>query len=174
MSEVPNKEKGRIAGNGMGGFLCPPGHPTHKSCVETDLRRRPENRGSMSLEAAVECEYLDDATKAAARTLLRTWEHNKPALESPEVQEWILQVLGYFKHCFNLTPEKETRWHANNLTIDNALDPMERAECHAGVHLIRKYYPDFQPTAEHFAQAYWGQKPGSEKTAKKPGKRSKP
>ena len=61
------KDKGKIVMRGMGGFLCPPDHPMHKQSVETDLRRRPENRGWMSLEAAVDCEYLDNATRLAAR-----------------------------------------------------------------------------------------------------------
>ncbi len=30
---------------------------------------------------------------------------------------------------------------------------------HAGVHLIRRYYPEYEPRAEDFAAAYWGTKP---------------
>jgi hypothetical protein len=152
-------EKGKVVQHGMGGFLCPPGHPMHHQSVETDLRRKAENRGCMSLDSALECEYLDDVTKAVVRTVLNTWEHNKPALDSPEIQEWILQVLGYFKGCYNLTPENDLGWYAVHLTIDGRLDPLAHARFHAGVHCIRKYYPDFQPTAEHFARAYWGTKP---------------
>jgi len=152
------KEKGRIVRRGMGGFLCPPGHPTHNFSVETDLRRRPENRGGMSLDAAVACEWLDDATRAAARWKLESWQ--KPDLFSPDVQEWILQVLGYFRHCYNFSePDVAENWHAANLATDYDVDPLACAHQHAGVHLIRKYYPEFTPTAEHFAGAYWGQKP---------------
>jgi hypothetical protein len=153
------QDKGRIVHEGMGGFLCPPTHPMHTASVETDLRRKPANRGRMSLEAAVESTSLDAATRAVARTILNTWERQKPPLDSAEVREWILQVLGYFRGCFNWTPDVEGGWHAANLTIDREHDPLKHADCHAGVHLIRKYYPAYQPTAADFAGAYWGQKP---------------
>ncbi len=155
MATMTKKEAGRIAASGMGGFLNPPTHPEHTHSVETDLRLRPENRGSMSLTAAIECEYLDDATRAAARTVLASWV--RPALDSSEIQEWVKQVLGYFKGCFK--GEGPNQWNASELRIDNKIDPLLNADLHAGVRLIRKYYPEFTPTAEHFAAAYWGKKP---------------
>ncbi len=153
-------EKGKIVQHGLGGFLCPPGHPMYTQSVETDLRRKPENRTTMSLEYAAESPMLDDVTKAVVRTILNTWERNKPALDSPEIQEWILQVLGYFRGCFNFTPDVEAGWNADQLTIDSGYDPLKHADCHAGVHCIRRYYPNFQPNANHFLRAYWGTKPG--------------
>jgi hypothetical protein len=158
-------EKGKIVKEGMGGFLCPPGHPMHEYSVQTDLRRRPENRTSMSLDYATESPMLDADTRAAARTLLATWEVNKPPLKSAAVKNWIRQVLGYFKGCFNFQPENESGWHAGNLTIDSDVDPLEHADCHAGVHLIRKYYPDYQPARLDFLRAYWGTKPGKKEKA---------
>ena len=38
------QQKGHIIMEGMGGFLCPPTHPMLTKSVETDLRRKPENR----------------------------------------------------------------------------------------------------------------------------------
>jgi hypothetical protein len=32
--------------------------------------------------------------------------------------------------------------------------------------LIRKYYPDYQPSRLDFLRAYWGQKPGRKKKGK--------
>jgi hypothetical protein len=145
-------EKGKIVKTGMGGFLNPPTHPEHDWSVQTDLRRRPENRGSMCLSSAVDCEWLDPATRAAARRRLDTWQ--RPALES--VRDWVLQVLGYFRNCYNLTETDD--WSVGGLTIADA-DPMLNADNHAGVHLIRKYYPEYMPTADDFAGAYWGSKP---------------
>jgi hypothetical protein len=151
------KEQGRIVtGNGMGGFLCPPTHPMHTQHVETDLRRRPENRGRESLEYAVEDETLTNATRAAARTVLNSWK--APPLDSEEIRGWVLQVLGYFRGSYNMTLTEEG-WHCDKMTFDHELDPMDHIENHAGVHLIRKYYPDFTPTREDFEQAYWGTKP---------------
>jgi hypothetical protein len=129
-------ERGRIVAEGMGGFLCPPTHPMHTHSVELDLRKRPEHRGSMSLEAAVDAEWLDDVTRNAARAMLAKWE--RPALDSAEVQDWIAQVLGYF----NLRTGGE---HSDDE--------------HAGVLLIRRYYPEFVPTEADYARAYWGKKP---------------
>ena len=153
------QEKGAIVQEGMGGLLCPPGHPMLTQSVETDLRRKPENRSRMSLEYALESPGLDAATRAVVRTILATWERLKPPLDSPEVREWILQVLGYFRGCFNFHPENEAGWHAANLTIESDADPLEKADFHAGVHLIRQYYPDYQPSAADFTAAYWGKKP---------------
>ena len=158
-------EKGKIVRHGTGGFLCPPGHPMHDHCIETNLRRRPENRGGMSLEAAVTCEWLDDATQAAARTVLAIWERTKLPLTDKTVVDWIRQVLGYFKGCYNFRFNSEDKtwdeagWHAGNLTIDSDLDPMDHLDHHAGVRCIRKYYPDYQPERLDFLRAYWGKKP---------------
>lgn len=151
------KEKGRIVMEGMGGFLCPPTHPMHTQSVETDLRRRPDNRGRESLEYAVDDDSLDDATRAAARTVLNSWK--RPPLDSPEVREWILQVLGYFRNSYNFSGDEEG-WRADRLTI-RSVDPLENAGHHAGVHLIWRYYPEYTPSANDFAQAYWGKKPES-------------
>jgi hypothetical protein len=146
--------RAKLIHEGMGGFLNPPTHPEHDWSVQTDLRRRPENRGSMSLTAASTCEYLDGFISGAAKRQLADWK--APAIDSPEVQEWIRQVLGYFKGCYRNpnVPESE-QWNAGTLVIDKR-NPMENPEDHAGVNLIRKYYPTYEPTAEQFAAARWG------------------
>ena len=148
-------EKGRIASGGMGGFLNPPTHPEHMNHVETDLQRRPENRGIMSLTAAAEATWLDPTIRGAARRILQSWQ--APALETEEIQAWVRQVLGYFRGCYRGPQDGPECWHAGNLRIDSASDPMECADLHAGVHFIRQYYPDFVPTAQHFAESRWGQ-----------------
>lgn len=149
-------KRGIIVRDGMGGFLNPPTHPEHILHVQTDLRRRPENRSSMSLSAAAECAWLDPATRRSARAKLDAWDANKPTLDAPESQEWIRQVLGYFRNCYRGVGDEPECWHAGNLRITEEPRP---ADEHAGVRLIRKYYPDYQPTPEHFAEAYWGTKP---------------
>jgi hypothetical protein len=154
------KEKGQIVREGMGGFLNPPGHPEHSYSVETDLHRPANDRSAMSLSAAVDCEWLDDATRQAARDILARWrENDRLCLGLPEVKDWIQQVLGYFKGCYS-NPEIDgpEAWHADKLQINAKANPMAFSYCHAGVHLIRKYYPEYEPTAEDFAEAYWGRK----------------
>lgn len=146
----------RIVSSGQGGFLDPPEYPTHTHHVQTDLRRRPENRGSMSLAyAAEDAPWLDPDTKRQAKALLDKWKSNRPALDSQKVQDWIHQVLGYFKNAYAKTFEGPQRWNVSNLVYDDR-DPVVNADLHAGVHLIRKYYPEFVPTQQDFARAYWG------------------
>jgi hypothetical protein len=153
---MSEKERGIIVHTGMGGFLCPPTHPMHSMSVQTDLRRRPENRGGMSLETAVSCEYLEDSTREAARRILRGWE--RLPIDHPDVVDWIRQVLGYFRHCYRNPDVPETeQWNAGQLLIvvDSTIcNPTN----HAGVHLIRKYYPIFNPSSDDWRNAYWGKK----------------
>ena len=156
---APPTEPGVIASGGMGGFLNPPGHPEHTHHIETDLDKRPQNRGGMSLSSAVACDWLSPAARADAQRLLDQWQENRPALESPEVQEWIRQVLGYFRGCYRGDGPEPECWNADKLGILKAGDAARPNEEHAGVHLIRKYYPDFTPTGEQFSEAYWGTKP---------------
>jgi hypothetical protein len=149
-----NPSAGKVVNRGAGGFLNPPTHPEHTKSIETDLRRRPENRGSMSLSYAATCEHTDPATRMRAKMALKAWV--RPDINSQEVQEWIHQVLGYFSTMYQ---KLEGSWNCDNLYSDKDLDPVLNANRHAGVHCIRKYYPEFVPTTEHFAKAYWGTKP---------------
>lgn len=147
----------QIVRNGAGGFLDPPEYPTHEYHVQTDLRRRPENRGSMALTYAVEeAPWLDPETKREAKALIDKWKTSRPALNSQKVQDWIHQVLGYFKNSYRNPSAGAQQWHASKLVFDDERDPVQNADDHAGVHLIRKFYPDFSPTQQDFARAYWG------------------
>ena len=156
MSETLTTEKGRIASDGMGGFLNPPGHPEHTFSVETDLRRRKEDRGRMSLSCAADCKWLNRETRHSARRLLNQWKKEKPAVSDPAIQDWICRVLGYFRNCY-VAPFKGT--NADQLIIDSKRNPLANCHAHAGVCYVRRFYPEFHPGAEHFAGAYWGKKP---------------
>lgn len=157
MPVILHKEKGRIVAVGMGGFLNPPGHPMHTLSVETELNHRRENRARMSLEAALECSWLADSIKAQARMALDKWRlQDQPPLHSPKVRAWIGQVLGYFAHCYNDDPANLEGWSAGRLTIDAARSPMEHSERSAGVHHIRRFYPEYTPTVDDWASAHWG------------------
>jgi len=149
------KEHGAIDNSGMGGFLNPPTHPEHIKSVRTELHRRRENQGGMSLSCAVNSEYLDNDTRQQAKRILDEWQ--APLIDSEEIQEWILQVLGYFRNMYNKTGGDN--WACDNLTVDRDSDPITLIDQHAGINLIRQYYPDFTPVAKHFEEAYWGTKP---------------
>ena len=154
--------RGRIVKKGMGGFLSPPGHPQHAFHVETDLRRRPENRGMMSLEhAANEATWLDEATRHQARAMLKQWEAERLPLSSLETKRWVREVLGYFKNGYRdrSKPAKE-QWNVSNLVFDAHRDPVANADDYAGVHFIRRYYPDYRPSRRDFDKAEHGSSGG--------------
>jgi hypothetical protein len=115
----------------------------------------------MSLSAAVESEWLDVGTRRRARALLDVWEKAKPDLGNSEVQDWVHQVLGYFKNCWRGTGQEPECWHVSNLRMTKSGEVPDgyKVTDHAGVHYIRKFYPDFFPATDHFTQAYWGTKP---------------
>jgi len=151
------KSKAKIdRSSGCGGFLNPPTHPEHTISVATyDARGRSD--GCMSLTSAKDCDYIDPSVAAQAARILAEWE--RPSLESVEVREWIAQVLGYFANCYR-NPDRSghEQWYASHLLIARR-DPIEHASDHAGVYLIRHFYPEYVPTREDFAGAYWGTKP---------------
>lgn len=136
-------ERAYIRNTGMGGFLNPPTHPEHYYSVETTT-------SSMSLTVASTDQDLRPKIKEAATKLLNDWQ--PPDLD--QIQDWVHQILGYFRNCYK--GEGEKPWNAGNLVI-TAIHP-GGINAHAGVHFIRKYYPDFQPNKKQFDYAYWGSK----------------
>jgi hypothetical protein len=138
-------EKGRIVSGGMGGFLNPPGHPEHTHHVQTDLRRRPENRGGTSLEAAAKASWLDPATRHAAKRMLDAWKESRPA-NPPKA--WVKEVLAYFKGSYK---KPGGGWNVSDLTFDDR-DSIRHQREHAGIHFIRKFYPDYMPLPEDFPE----------------------
>ena len=154
------KVYGSIVNTGMGGFLNPPTHPEHFYSVETDLNRSPENRGSMSLSYALECDYLDDTTKERVRATLA--QYVPQPIDSPEMQDWVHSVLGYFRNCYrNSNFPEPACWYAGNVIITDSPEEkygLHPIDDHAGAHLIRKFYPDFIPTQANLRDAYWGKK----------------
>jgi hypothetical protein len=101
-----------------------------------------------------------DATRAEARRRLDEWRANAPSIDSEPIQDWIRHVLGYFKGCYrNPQAPAGREWYASDMVIDSKRDPLADPLEHAGVNLIRRFYHDWLPTAQHFQEAYWGSKP---------------
>lgn len=140
--------------SGMGGFLNPPGHPEHTSHVSSVSKIT--NWFSISLSSAVNCDWITPAIRTEAKRKLKEWSDNRPALESEEVQNWVLRVLGYF-HDTYISPNGFVANEGYDIHLN--WDPMEHIDEHAGVACIRKFYPKFVPTEKHFKNAYWGTKP---------------
>jgi len=141
--------------SGMGGFLNPPLHPEHSWSLASG------DGGGMSLSSAIGCEWLSESSKKQARVLLDKWEHiDKLPISDARVQDWIYHILGYFCDCY-AKPDNEgakDRWDIDQLDMDSQVNPMTKIDLHAGVHFIRKYYPDYCPTQQDFDNAYWGTK----------------
>jgi hypothetical protein len=138
---------GRISNNGMGGFLCPPSHPEHSMSVSfVD--------GRMSLSSAITCEWLNPATRYDAKKILDKWE--KPDINNPEIKKWIRQVLGYFANCYKGDGKEPECWNVSNLKMLKKGQRKPAVDNHAGVRLIRKYYPEYVPSKKDFREAKWG------------------
>ncbi|MBI3014014.1 MAG: hypothetical protein HYY65_02880, partial [Candidatus Tectomicrobia bacterium] len=121
--------------SGAGGFLTPPGHPERTMHVQTDLTRKPENRGFVSLShAANEATWLHPTVRDEAKRILQEWEKDKKPLTDPEVKDWTHQVLGYFRNM--RIPESGSR-NVSDLVVDPSVDSTESADRHAGVAYIR-------------------------------------
>lgn len=135
---VPKSCWGKIVKGSMGSFLEPPTHPTHLYSVKSVFG----NTFYMSIESAADDKenWLDERTRAEAKKIMSEW---KPLpIENKDVQEWINKVLKYFKHCYQ---GKNGEWEAGSLIIDtDDSNLIKNQDKHAGVHLIRKYYPNFK------------------------------
>lgn len=107
----------------------------------------------------MDAEWLDDATREAARAKLDAWFVARPPINSEAVQDWIYQVLGYFRGCYQGDEALgEASWHAQNLRIRSDWDPVLNADSHAGVHHIRQFFPEYGVCKTDFDLAYWGKR----------------
>lgn len=145
------RDYGKIIHEGAGGFLCPPTHPMHKWSVKSSYG----DTFFMCLEtAAYDSPWLNADTRVRAKQILAAW---KPLpITDVSVQDWIRQVLGYFRNCYQA---ENGSWKAGELRILKQGEALPYDK-HAGVHLIRKYYPDYYPSVQELSEAYWGTKPG--------------
>lgn len=144
-------ERWEVAAGGAGGFLNPPGHPEHSWSVVAYRRR--EMTCLMSLSAAVAADYVSESVRAEAVRLLADWRTASEG-KAPD-PAWVRSVLAYFRGCYRNLKAGEKQWHASHLILDSKRDPMAQPEEHAGVNLIRGFYPGFMPQREDF-NGTWG------------------
>ena len=152
---VPKHSWAKLVHSGMGGFLNPPGHPEHEWSIKSVYG----DTSSMSLSyAAKHCG--DPKAKAAAKAKLSEWR--RPPLSDPRVQDWIHQVLGYFAGMYvGMDKAMQPSWDVSDLRHLPDADPVLNQEIHAGVHLIRQYYPEYKAIRPDFQAAYWGRRPST-------------
>ena len=129
---------------GAGGFLNPPTHPEHTMSVQGK---------DISASLSYGAEHMDSPLREQCQFILNNWV--PLPLEDPAVQVWIRRVLGYFRNCYKGLGDDETAWYCDKLRIAD-INPTLNVDLHAGVHLIRKYYPHFVPTEFDFFEAKWG------------------
>lgn len=122
----------------------------HTTSIIEGLKHNPRTIASLEFDEP----WADRAVIDEARRILDAWQ--APPLESPEVQAWVSQVLGYFASCYRGGGDEPQCWNADKLNIDRTRDAIEHQDEHAGVRLIRRYYPTFTARREHFAGAKWG------------------
>jgi hypothetical protein len=125
-------------GQGVCGFLCPPGHPNHEYVLQSFIG--PGCRVALSwqpITAALEPGFdgSADVTEEARRIL------DAAPLACSEL--WVRSVYGYFRSMY--APESGTR------DVSEAVcDPVNElpAERHLAVLCIREYFPDHEPRTE--------------------------
>lgn len=167
-ADIGKSNWGKIVEGSGGCFLDPPTYPTHHHHIEGVW-----GGFFMGLTAIADEDWLDDECRAEAKALLAGWE--RPPITDPAIKDWIRQVLGYFRGCFQgVDSEGLPSWKAGELLhgkrrcpecgsiveVDPA-DYVKYACQHAGVHLIRKFYPEYIPTKADFQSAYWGKPRGA-------------
>lgn len=116
-------------GDGMGGFLCPPGHPNLTHEVQ-EMAGNHRVTGMMALDTAATTDYVSEGVRRAAQRML----DNATLRES---DGWVRMVYGYFRNMYR--PEGGSA-DVSNLVHDpsNSL-PVDR---HAAVAFIRQYFPE--------------------------------
>ena len=125
-------------GQGMGGFLSPPGHPKYYYVLE---EMRPSGRGkplrTYSLDYVFDLDNV--AVKMQAGRILET-----AILVDSDL--WERYVYGYFRHMY--VPVGGSRNAADLVSNYRGELPAER---HAAVVTIRKYFPDHAPRLDLIA-----------------------
>ena len=156
----------KIVSGGAGQFLDPPNYPTHFRHVATDCNRHKVNRGSMSLTYAIDCNWLPIELRSRCKSIIASWHERNPVFDrdNAEMLDWMHSVLGYFRNCW-LDPRlidngpggREFARKCDNLIIDPEDTPQD-ITLMRGVDHVREFFPDFTPTDQDFAEAYWGSK----------------
>lgn len=127
-------------GHGAGGFMSPPGHPSHTYSV--NIYTSPRARkviGSMSITSAATDEHVPAGVRARVRKILADAELSMSNL-------WVRHVYGYWRNMY--VPESGST-NASDLISDSTHSlPAER---HGAVAHIRKYFPDHKPRTDLIA-----------------------
>jgi hypothetical protein len=124
-------------GQGMGGFLAPPGHPDHEYVV---IGKRPRAReADMMTGVGSVLDNPDQYPEHVVRMAQRVMD----AAELRCSELWIRSVYGYFHTMY--VPESGDRRAAYLLTDPKNTLPPER---HAAVATIRQWFPDHEPRTD--------------------------
>lgn len=127
-----------VSDGGTGGFLCPPGHPSHRySIVEKSSDRwNAYVCGTYSLDS--DCEWIPDGIRRRATQMLT----EAKLVESPM---WVANVYGYFRSMWS--PDGRM-WADTRELVLGKPDGEYPDEWHAGCVFVRKYFPDHAVRAD--------------------------
>lgn len=103
----------KIVRGGMGGALCPPGHPQHTHSIQTyESSRDRVPFGSMALEGV-----FREKSPDYVRQIVRKMLDNATLVYS---EAWQRQVYMHFRHCYILGETDD--WTSQDVTIHNIPD----------------------------------------------------
>lgn len=124
----------RIVASGMGGFMDPPGAPSHSHSVEDGPAYNPSC--CMSLESALAESYVPEHIKARVRGIIAQAEITYP-------ESWVRSVYAYFACCYS--PDGVDRNVSNCIVDRSPTFPVRDPARHLGVLFIRRWLPEHEP-----------------------------
>lgn len=116
---------------GMGSFLCPPGHPSHRYGIEEKSSNRHNAYALGSYGLDTEAEWIPEGIKRRAAKMLA----DAQLVESPL---WVAHVYGYFRRMY--APDGKIWTDASSLM--SGAPGTYPDDWHAGGVHVRKYFPE--------------------------------
>src|SRR6266567_5292873 len=144
----------RRDGQGMGGFLCPPGHPNLEYVLEGFYGRSQESKPSIaarmrgcgpdligSIESALDDKYIPSGIRDQARRII----DGAKTTCSPD---WVAMVYGYFRNSYS--PDG-TEQNVSVAIHPGAAETVPPATHHLGYLTVRSHFPDHEPDLDLIA-----------------------
>lgn len=121
-------------GQGMGGFLCPPGHVNLRYWYEVTVRSSGRGRWP---DDANEMTTIDAATAGNVPAVVRLQAQSLITSQTLVCSEaWVGEVYGYFKNCY---------FPSGIVDAGGTIDKTGTPEQHGAYLTVRKYFPDHTP-----------------------------
>lgn len=128
-----------VDGQGMGGFLAPPGDPTHRYAVRemSSNRRNAREIGSYALDSATRADWLPGHVRTRVAEIIN-------GAERVESERWVRYVYGYFRGMWT----RDGRPWSDVSTLVSGRPDGAPDDWHAAVVWVRRYFPDHAVRAD--------------------------